>query len=381
MASGGVATKRQVRRVRRVADPRATFMPWGLLPLLALILLVFFAMVPFARGCVQQTTLRSAQQALADAGQGWAVPEVNGQWVVVTGRPPSQEAATLALDAVRNATANTVFFGRDAVPATSVTGQFQWDAPAAVVDNPSPEWTFRLSNGVLQLVGEVPDEITRTALVDAAQLALDPPRVVAIEDALVVTDVDAPDGFADVALRGVRTVGQCDRGYAEFACERFSLRCELPQAAANKVQTEASAPLPTGRLGTIEVLSHEAVASCEGSLSEILGKATIEFATSSATIGASSNPLLDSVAEAADACPGTLRIEGHTDNTGEASFNEELSRKRAESVRAALVQRGLSGSRLVAQGYGSRKPIADNRTAAGRAHNRRIEIRVVRASD
>ena len=119
----------------------------------------------------------------------------------------------------------------------------------------------------------------------------------------------------------------------------------------------------------------------DGSLSQLLGSATIEFATSSAQIGASSDPLLDSVAEAASTCPGTLRIEGHTDNTGEAAFNEELSRKRAESVRAALVQRGLSGNRLVAQGYGARKPIADNRTAAGRAHNRRIEIRVVRASD
>lgn len=69
-----------------------------------------------------------------------------------------------------------------------------------------------------------------------------------------------------------------------------------------------------------------------------------------------------------------LIIEGHTDNVGKAENNLELSRKRAEVVRAALVDAGVNPSRLLAKGLGHTKPIADNSTARGRAKNRRVEI-------
>ena len=113
----------------------------------------------------------------------------------------------------------------------------------------------------------------------------------------------------------------------------------------------------------------------------LLGKANIEFASSSARIDESSAKLLDDVALAVSECPGVLRVEGHTDNMGEASFNDDLSRRRAEAVREALVERGLPEDRLIAEGFGETKPRADNGTRDGRARNRRIEIRVVRSSE
>ena len=72
-----------------------------------------------------------------------------------------------------------------------------------------------------------------------------------------------------------------------------------------------------------------------------------------------------------------LHIEGHSDNTGIPSYNLSLSGKRANSVKQYLIDNGVEEQRLIAVGYGQRKPIADNKTAEGRAKNRRVELKPV----
>jgi outer membrane protein OmpA-like peptidoglycan-associated protein len=67
-------------------------------------------------------------------------------------------------------------------------------------------------------------------------------------------------------------------------------------------------------------------------------------------------------------------VEGHTDSQGKASFNQELSLRRAQSVRDYLVSRGIASDRISAQGLGSTRPIASNGNPEGRANNRRVEI-------
>jgi outer membrane protein OmpA-like peptidoglycan-associated protein len=67
-------------------------------------------------------------------------------------------------------------------------------------------------------------------------------------------------------------------------------------------------------------------------------------------------------------------VEGHTDSQGAASFNQDLSQRRAESVRAFLVSHGIAADRVTAQGFGPGRSISDNGTAEGRANNRRVEI-------
>jgi OmpA-OmpF porin, OOP family len=67
-------------------------------------------------------------------------------------------------------------------------------------------------------------------------------------------------------------------------------------------------------------------------------------------------------------------IEGHTDSIGGKSYNEKLSQRRADSVRSYIIKNfGIDAGRIAAKGYGLTKPIADNKTKAGRAQNRRIE--------
>lgn len=67
-------------------------------------------------------------------------------------------------------------------------------------------------------------------------------------------------------------------------------------------------------------------------------------------------------------------VEGHTDSQGGEAMNQELSQKRAESVRTYLVSRGIAADRITASGFGPSRPIADNTSPEGRANNRRVEI-------
>jgi outer membrane protein OmpA-like peptidoglycan-associated protein len=71
-----------------------------------------------------------------------------------------------------------------------------------------------------------------------------------------------------------------------------------------------------------------------------------------------------------------IRVQGHTDSTGSAAHNEELSLRRAQSVRDVLVSRGVQSTQVLVEGAGASRPIADNKTAAGRAANRRVELHI-----
>jgi OmpA-OmpF porin, OOP family len=107
-------------------------------------------------------------------------------------------------------------------------------------------------------------------------------------------------------------------------------------------------------------------------------KQTIYFDFNKATIRSVSFALLNEVAQALrDHATIRVRIEGHTDSRGGDAFNLRLSQARAESVRAYLVNRGIAGDRMEARGFGETVPIADNRTDAGRAQNRRVEFIII----
>lgn len=105
----------------------------------------------------------------------------------------------------------------------------------------------------------------------------------------------------------------------------------------------------------------------------------IHFETAKATIRPESYGVLDELMAAMQRL-GETRIElaGHTDSDGSVEANLQLSRDRAAAVRAYLVQKGIAADRIQTVGYGESKPIADNATEAGKARNRRTEVRMVR---
>ena len=101
----------------------------------------------------------------------------------------------------------------------------------------------------------------------------------------------------------------------------------------------------------------------------------ISFDTGKSVIKPEMRPVLDRFAQTLMDNPATtVRIIGHTDNTGSDAINDPLSVNRAASARDYLTARGVNANRIAIDGHGSREPIAENSTAAGRAKNRRIEV-------
>lgn len=101
----------------------------------------------------------------------------------------------------------------------------------------------------------------------------------------------------------------------------------------------------------------------------------ILFATDSATLRPDLTSDLRALASNLQAYPNTsVQIIGHTDNVGEAGYNQRLSVARAESVSRILMNNGVSSNRLIAIGRGEDQPVSSNLTAEGRERNRRVEI-------
>ncbi|QET92052.1 OmpA family protein [Roseomonas mucosa] len=158
-----------------------------------------------------------------------------------------------------------------------------------------------------------------------------------------------------------------------------TLRAQLPDSLR-------IAPLPdaTGlRVEDATAASMRALAVLPGSFSpamlvQALNISIVNFPTAGAEIPPESLPLIrEAATRLRQLPPGTvIEVSGHTDNTGDPEINRTLSQRRAEAVRAALVAGGAPADQLVAKGYGSGQPVADNATEDGRFRNRRIEYRV-----
>jgi outer membrane protein OmpA-like peptidoglycan-associated protein len=102
----------------------------------------------------------------------------------------------------------------------------------------------------------------------------------------------------------------------------------------------------------------------------------VTFESGKATLKPSSSAALDEVVTSLREWPEVnLEIQGHTDNIGSAKMNKTLSQDRAETVKAYFVAHGIGADRLTAIGYGPEVPVADNKTAAGREKNRRVELK------
>lgn len=108
-------------------------------------------------------------------------------------------------------------------------------------------------------------------------------------------------------------------------------------------------------------------------------KTRIPFAYSKARLLRAAEFILDDVVDSILSNPQLklIRIEGHTDNTGDAEYNQQLSEDRAAAVRDYLIDKGVPADRLDAKGYGSNKPIARNDRESGRAKNRRVDFVIV----
>jgi len=138
--------------------------------------------------------------------------------------------------------------------------------------------------------------------------------------------------------------------------------------------------LPGGR--TLSVVEHSFtdslaryLAAKSGQTPRVFTFDNLTFETDSARITDQARPEVDALIQLMQAYPALhIRIEGNTDSTGDEAINDPLSGERAEVVKQALSQGGISASRVSTRERGDRKPVASNQTAAGRQLNRRIDV-------
>ncbi|MEW5965606.1 MAG: OmpA family protein [Pseudomonadota bacterium] len=103
----------------------------------------------------------------------------------------------------------------------------------------------------------------------------------------------------------------------------------------------------------------------------------VNFSTDSSKLAPGSVAILDNAAATLkgwDDVKVMIEVAGHTDSTGSAAYNQKLSERRANTVRAYLIDKGIAADRLIAKGYGETQPVADNKTRDGRYKNRRVEL-------
>ena len=138
-------------------------------------------------------------------------------------------------------------------------------------------------------------------------------------------------------------------------------------------------PIDTPKLnaGAVEIQLSKTRVSVGDKDIKILEK--VMFESGSGVIKEESFALLDEIANTLIATPKIkkVQVQGHTDNRGRDEANLELSQARADAVVAYLIGKGVDESRLLAKGFGETKPIEDNRSAAGRKANRRVEFKIL----
>ena len=116
----------------------------------------------------------------------------------------------------------------------------------------------------------------------------------------------------------------------------------------------------------------------EGDNLRLVMPSNITFATDQSYISSGFHGTLDAIAKVMNKYEKTyLSIEGHTDSTGKAEYNQTLSEQRALSVKNYLLNQQILAARIATLGLGESRPIASNQSASGRALNRRVEIQIV----
>ncbi len=341
------------RLVVRRSTPVWPFVWRGMVPLLGLLFVAWYAVVPMARG-LESDVRREVRSALDLRGYQWVNLAVSGQDVSMTGVVPTSgpsggaTAPTQALDIARQATCSTWIVR---VPcAVSVVARFT-DAAAGATVLASPNAPRSASPR-----STTPAPGSRPNAQDGMTLPPSIPNPTVTAPPTVATATNAvPTPASGAAPAGVGSV--------------------VPPVVVGASTPNASPA--NGATPSAPSTVMAAVKACDAEMKRLLTASRIEFETGEAIITSATAPLLDQLAKAARTCPGVVRVEGHTDTVGGATDNLNLSVARAFAVRDALVERGLSPTQLLAEGFGEDRPVASNKTPDGRAKNRRIELRAL----
>ncbi|MBC7455506.1 MAG: OmpA family protein [Massilia sp.] len=248
----------------------------------------------------------------------------------------------------------------------------QSSAPVLPSAPPTPP-TPPAQSAPIVVSGLVADEASKAALLARLRQVFGPERVL---DQLSVGAVSAPMNWDDVLNRlMVPNLKLIHHGQLSVQGTTVSLRGEVAnEAQRQQITTGLGASLDPGYTlnNGLRVTASEQLL-----LDTALANRTIEFDSGRATLTESGRAILNQMSVAwLKLKDKKVALIGHTDNAGARASNLSLSQARAEAVKTYLSAKGIRPELLVVSGEGPDRPLADNRTADGRARNRRIEFNV-----
>ena len=242
----------------------------------------------------------------------------------------------------------------------------------------------RSPEGIVQLRGRIQNRRAKESIGAFAAALFDANAV----DNKTLIDPNLPDGWPNRVLTGLEGLSNLRQGSVIVQPKNVAIRGVSNKPDINTIISKLFAVrLGFGNGYQIDVRHNPKLIDkensinarqCEAQLNDVLAKRQIAFAPGSSSIEATSQSVLDTIADILRECPDTnFVIEGHTDSQGRDEMNLSLSHQRANAVLYGLLSRRILIAGLTAKGFGETQPLADNGTEAGRATNRRIAFRLI----
>jgi outer membrane protein OmpA-like peptidoglycan-associated protein len=164
--------------------------------------------------------------------------------------------------------------------------------------------------------------------------------------------------------------GQAERDRIQLAAR--SREVQSAEAATTNAKAQTAAATEQSARLQAEIDQLKATPTDRGL---VLTLGDVLFDTGKADLNSGASRKLDQLAQFLSEHPDRrVQIDGFTDSVGSDAYNQELSRRRADSVKSALLARGISASRIGTEGYGKSFPVANNNDSGGRQLNRRVEV-------
>ncbi|NWG93273.1 MAG: OmpA family protein [Parvularculaceae bacterium] len=334
---------------------------------------------PFGAPKIEEKLAAAARSGLRSVGEAWAIADPDGQVIRLSGIAPDEAARRRAIEASLKAVGPG---GRALGGVTRVdsSGVVIARAPKFVaLDDFQFEAAFR--DGVLSLAGMTPSDDARRAVV-AAFAGDEPPSLDDKSKTAPLAEEAAWVATMDAVLRALSMldVGEVRQSGAAIAISGSAKDAAAAEAAESVIAGAQGAFTIDARLSTSEtgaprdIPATDDVKACQDAINRARNSRRLEFRQNSALLGAEDRAFLEAFARETAPCAGqTIIVEGHTDWDGAREANLALSARRAEAVKAYLVAIG-SGAALEIRAFGETRPVASNRTVAGRARNRRIDF-------
>ncbi len=362
--------------------PTLGWWPWGLIPLIGLLVLFLVAFVYTAPSVVDSEVEEHTREALKASNLGGVTATASGQHVTLEGTVTSESERSLAVLVAENTLCPTWLGDRVcpvdvhtklsiAAPAPKAAPKVEASTPPEIEKRVAQPFGMEKTASGIVLMGEVPSETLRAQLRSQFEGKVD-----SIDDQMRVTGLEANLPYSAATAASVALLNMVPEGRVTWESDELSFDAVCKRDEEQGIRDSFQGFSSELSLGTLSLTVLEEMQDCQQEMAALLRKNMILFATGKAAIDARSQRDLKALAEVAVKCPGNLVVEGHTDNVGKPESNLQLSAKRAEAVANSLVGFGVQGTRIGFKGFGDTRPKVENSSPKNRQANRRIEIKV-----